>query len=425
MKINKIRFFGKNIALIFLLCSFLFLGVFVNATFDSGSLGTFGSTSHEAGNSDSQSLTLTNNYVNHSLSDFSYDFSISSDFSNSLVDENDFVISFPNNITNGNSNNSVGITFTLPINLDAIDNNFSSVVSNLGTLNITANATNITEINTSLEQENFITYDTLTVNAEVSNELKINEVQIEIGGNNADNLSSNEDKDVIEGEDIDIVVFYENTFGNNSFQFDRDDVEISIYVDNSKIVADNGDSDVDGGEESSVSFSFDLDDEDVNETYDITVELFGNVSYSGTTGGLHGDDFKFKLNLKEEVPDPPATTDSDNDGVIDSLDLCPTTLSICDVDEAGCALDSDGDSICDGYDKYPDDPLNGEEDDTQDNSSSTVTTATDTADESPEDDSQGEKKEENKKSFNDTWSFVFGLIVGIVGIAVFFILTKV
>ena len=199
MKINKIRFFGKNIALIFLLCSFLFLGVFVNATFDSGSLGTFGSTSHEAGNSDSQSLTLTNNYVNHSLSDFSYDFSISSDFSNSLVDENDFVISFPNNITNGNSNNSVGITFTLPINLDAIDNNFSSVVSNLGTLNITANATNITEINTSLEQENFITYDTLTVNAEVSNELKINEVQIEIGGNNADNLSSNEDKDVIEG----------------------------------------------------------------------------------------------------------------------------------------------------------------------------------------------------------------------------------
>lgn len=45
--------------------------------------------------------------------------------------------------------------------------------------------------------------------------------------------------------------------------------------------------------------------------------------------------------------------DGDGDGVVDALDQCPTTPAGRKVDAKGCELDSDGDGIVDGVDKCP------------------------------------------------------------------------
>ncbi|MDD2365266.1 MAG: OmpA family protein [Desulfuromonadaceae bacterium] len=64
--------------------------------------------------------------------------------------------------------------------------------------------------------------------------------------------------------------------------------------------------------------------------------------------------------VKEEVlPLPVATppADSDNDGVIDSIDTCPNTPANVAVDDKGCPLDSDKDKVFDYLDKCPGTPI--------------------------------------------------------------------
>jgi len=61
-------------------------------------------------------------------------------------------------------------------------------------------------------------------------------------------------------------------------------------------------------------------------------------------------------------PVPKAPLDSDNDGVINSQDNCPTTLTGVKVDSIGCALDSDGDGIVDHLDQCENTPSNTEVD---------------------------------------------------------------
>lgn len=64
--------------------------------------------------------------------------------------------------------------------------------------------------------------------------------------------------------------------------------------------------------------------------------------------------------IKPVVAPPPvaiAPVDSDGDGVIDSLDKCPSTPADVTVDGDGCPLDSDKDGVLDYLDKCPDTPL--------------------------------------------------------------------
>jgi OOP family OmpA-OmpF porin len=55
-------------------------------------------------------------------------------------------------------------------------------------------------------------------------------------------------------------------------------------------------------------------------------------------------------------PAPVAAMDSDNDGVLDSLDKCPDTPKGMKVDKDGCSLDSDRDGVPDSLDKCPNTP---------------------------------------------------------------------
>jgi OOP family OmpA-OmpF porin len=57
------------------------------------------------------------------------------------------------------------------------------------------------------------------------------------------------------------------------------------------------------------------------------------------------------------VASPPVEKDSDNDGVVDSLDKCPGTPYGIIVDPAGCPLDFDKDGVPDYLDKCPGTPV--------------------------------------------------------------------
>ena len=68
--------------------------------------------------------------------------------------------------------------------------------------------------------------------------------------------------------------------------------------------------------------------------------------------------FSSEANYCATSQDPPSNLDSDNDGVIDSLDLCPSTPSSSYVDSSGCPVtDSDNDGIIDDLDICPSTPL--------------------------------------------------------------------
>jgi OOP family OmpA-OmpF porin len=77
----------------------------------------------------------------------------------------------------------------------------------------------------------------------------------------------------------------------------------------------------------------------------------------------------FQLGKAEPTPQPveptpvmeekvmaPAPLDSDNDGVIDSMDKCPNTPAGVKVNAMGCPLDSDNDGVYDYLDKCPNTP---------------------------------------------------------------------
>ncbi len=59
----------------------------------------------------------------------------------------------------------------------------------------------------------------------------------------------------------------------------------------------------------------------------------------------------FEKKEPKVIPPPPPPADTDNDGIVDSLDACPTTPGLAQFD--GCP-DSDGDGIPDKDDKCPD-----------------------------------------------------------------------
>jgi len=80
---------------------------------------------------------------------------------------------------------------------------------------------------------------------------------------------------------------------------------------------------------------------DDHDSEDAVLSAIGGAVIGGTICALMADDVK-----AVETP-----KDSDNDGVADSIDECPTTPAGVAVDSKGCALDSDNDGVADYKDQ--------------------------------------------------------------------------
>ncbi|ORU91620.1 MAG: haloacid dehalogenase [Cycloclasticus sp. symbiont of Bathymodiolus heckerae] len=80
---------------------------------------------------------------------------------------------------------------------------------------------------------------------------------------------------------------------------------------------------------------------DDHDRSDLIVSAIGGAVIGGTVCALMADDVEVVV------------ADADNDGVVDSLDECPTTPEGVAVDSKGCALDSDNDGVADYKDQCP------------------------------------------------------------------------
>jgi len=81
---------------------------------------------------------------------------------------------------------------------------------------------------------------------------------------------------------------------------------------------------------------------DDHDREDAILSAIGGAVIGGTVCAL--------MNSEEA---PVVVTDSDNDGVEDAIDECPTTPAGTAVDSKGCALDSDNDGVADYKDQCP------------------------------------------------------------------------
>jgi len=365
----------------------------------------FGGDNFEHTVGDNEILTLSNSYVNYSIENLDFNFVSNGSFGSFNFG---FVFPFNGESILNSSSNATSVELTIPKGIDAIDSEFKEVAWNVGEINISGTANNITNMTI----QTFGVSEIFPVTVQVENNLEFysNKVQVEVDGEDADNISDGNTVDAYVGDDVEIIVSYKNTFSNDSFKFEDNDIQIILFVDDRSYgeEASTGEDDV-LGEEVGVAreLTLDLSDYDVAK-YNIRLELTGEID-----GGLHGEIFEFKLNVKEEPVDAPL--DSDGDGVNDDVDVCPIDhVPGCIVEVDGCDLDSDGDGVCDGWDQTP----NGTEEEEEEEE----VLETDNSDEEQEEETEKEEKKDEPKE--TPWPFVFGLIVGVVGAALFFVLTK-
>ena len=365
-----------------------------------------------------QSFILTNDNVSYNITGLIFDFDILSGLPNNNVGVNSFTImDLPSDLGNGSvpsKEATVNFDFTMPSGLDAIDENFNEVVWEIGQMKISG-----LEINASKQADTHPIEIFMDVEVKIENNLEFfnNQVEFEISGEDPRNTSSGKTRTVTDGDAVILRIFYENTFAEEDIRFYKKDIEFILYVDGEELDRQGGRDDVNSDEVGEAEVEFDVEDLDTGESYYVEIEMIGFTDYGNDDGGRHGEVFKFEIEVEEAVEESTFVGDSDGDGVNDDLDLCPNTSILCISDEAGCEMDPDNDGICNGVDRTP----NGEVVEEQ-TSQNTISKQQETVDEPEE---VEEKVVEKNNESSGTGSFFFGLIVGFIGAALFFTLTKV
>ena len=402
--------------LIFTSIFLLIISSFVMASF--GLSSGYTSLSGEPTENELGTIDIVNNYPFHNVTDLSYTFTPNSALSSSSLNSESLRLSsFPSHLDNGSGPTAVNFEFEIPQGLDAIDDNFDEVTWTVGTLEISGEAKNLSNLTDHNYSEPI--FETLDFNVQVENHLEFynGEVEFEISGEDPINTSSGRTRTVEDGDRITIRVFYENTFSED-IAFNKEDIEAILYVDEVRQDTQEGKNKVERDEFGELELEFDVEDFDTGESYDVEIELTGITDYNSGNGGKHGDTLSFKIDVEEAVEESTFVGDSDGDGVNDDLDLCPNTNILCISDEAGCEMDPDNDGICNGVDRTP----NGEVKEEQQITQNTISKQDDDIPE-PEEVEEKVVKKDNEGS--GTGSFFFGLIVGFIGAALFFTLTKV
>lgn len=399
--------------LIFTSIFLLIISSFVMASFTLSSSDT--SFTGEPMENKSGAINIENSYLMHHISDLTYTFIPNSALSSSSLNVESLKLnSEPTELANMSGPTSVSFEFEVPRGLDAIDENFDEVSWTAGTLEIEGYAENISN---STINETFLETLDFTVKIENSLEFYNNQIEFESSDEDPRNTSSGKTRTVRDGDNVKILIFYENIFTEEDIIFYMKDIEFVLYVDGEELDRQGGKDNVDSEEVGEAEVEFDVEDLDTGESYDVEIEMVGFTDY-GDEGGRHGEIFEFEIDVEEAVEESTFVGDSDGDGVNDDLDLCPNTNILCISDEAGCEMDPDNDGICNGVDRTP----NGEVKEEQQITQNTISKQEDDVEE-PEEVEEKVVKKDNESS--GTGSFFFGLIVGFIGAALFFTLTKV
>ena len=127
-----------------------------------------------------------------------------------------------------------------------------------------------------------------------------------------------------------------------------------------------------GGEEKAAPVDGDDDNDGVLNSVDECPATMSGVAVDAKGCKIDGDDDNDGvLNSVDECPTTPAgttvdakgcTLDDDNDGVANSMDKCPTTPAGASVNAQGCELDDDNDGVVNSMDECPTTPAGTEVD---------------------------------------------------------------
>ncbi len=373
------------------------------------------------------SISLTNSFTDNStISDFIFEFAPDTSApENDIVTGNFIIDDFSTgfSLTPSMSTKQITVKFDVPQGLPAIDEEDEKLeekVWDVGKLKITGTK------NGSSAGPVFVE---IPVTIEVKNNLKFynNKVEIEIGDAEPKNVSDGSTERPAVNEDVTINVRYHNTYNKNNdgFTFTGSNIEAKLFAEDDEVDAAEGEDDVEDGEIGLASLSLDLGDYEADDKIDIKIELKGTDNF----GSLHGEIFEFKLELQEEadVQDEEDSLDTDGDGINDGIDLCPNTQPGCIVEFDGCKIDFDGDGIEDCTGSFNNNKKNNDE--TEDSQQKNINVVNNKKSETKNEEAKPQTKTTPvaKESASDSGatSFIFGLVIGVVGTALFFILTRV
>jgi len=310
------------------------------------------------------------------------------------------------------SSGSLIITVQIEISEDfsSVNADLEETDFNIGNLKIkydTMNTTTNQSIQTNQESNQ------MDLNLQIENGLSMPSLKLKVGSSE-NSVSKGSTVTVHANDEIELIFTVRNKFNNNSADFNT--VNLKVKSDDLNIDEDGEITDLEAGEEKSKSIDFDVEDE--TGTFDIDLEVKGTDEF----GGLHGFEYDFKLKVDPEVitnenegEDEDQIPDSDEDGVSDLDDFCPNTFSQCEVDSRGCETDTDNDGICNTIDPTPGTEIQ------QTTQSSTQVQSSD----NNEPKNETVKKEKKESAGSEGFiPFIIGFIIGMILTAAFFILIK-
>ncbi len=278
----------------------------------------------------------------------------------------------------------------------------------IGTLKFTATST---PINGSLAFPQEQTQE-ISLKLELKNDLDLISVEYQREGGSFSSVGADSTITINVDEDIDLRFKVRNTFESSS-AIEFENINIKIESPDLNIEKTTTISEILAGAQGEKTTTVSADEIGSGE---VKVYVTGDDEF----GGKHGELFVFNFNVEEaeEEEDPVDENDADGDGVPDNRDECLNTVSVCDVDAAGCPLDSDEDGTCDALDPTPQ-PV------TQQASNDEIDTSSGNDDRPLEDATARTKKEPEEESSTAGFiPFLIGFAVGILVTAGFSVLIK-
>lgn len=252
---------------------------------------TFGSESQQASNPNADASSDEDIY---DTSDVTFNNDGSSDVTITSIsvspasgfDEEDLDITLDDSdlIINANSSEAVTLSARIPEQLDAVDKDGDPMAFKVG------------QVTVNFDSGSPVTFD---VYMQRENKLELKKVYVT---SEEEGRKSYTDGDKVEqlkpGEDIEVEVKAESNYDKSDDDVEMQDITATIIIDDGDMDVDEEEdlSDLEGGEEDTVTIKFDIEDDVDEDTYDGSIYIIGEDEH----GARHGEKFQIDLEVERQ-----------------------------------------------------------------------------------------------------------------------------
>lgn len=306
----------------------------------SGTELSFGGASEHKKETITKSVTILNEFSDTKIDSIAlYEFTPKNDFRSGGVE----ITGIPSSIDP--AKNATVTVVVKPQDFDVVDDKLRKRGNiEIGSLVLKGNGVNLSGNNNPGE----VRTNSIPLKLELKNDLDLVSIELKDEAGSTRTLSADATITIEQDADYELKFKVKNlfetasdiTFQNVDIKLTSDDLDLDKSTSISEILA---------GKETEKIMKISVDDTGSGE---VTVRVEGDDKF----GGKHGELFTFRFSVqekKDEEEEKSNANDADGDGVEDNRDICPNTVSICDVDTLGCPIDSDQDGACDALDPTP------------------------------------------------------------------------